>query len=496
MRQGMKRWPRLMLAAATVVALAACQSSQQTRSQSARAPAKPLQPVAEARAAKPATPPKPIRSGPIRIALLAPLSGDYADAGRELANGAAMAVLAPGTDAEILAFDTKADPNGAKAAVAEAALARADIVIGPLFGANAKAVAPDLEVAGLTALAFSNDGSVAGQRVSVMGRAVEAEAARIVRHAAESGARVVAIFGKNDVAGEAAAAQAAREAAAIDGFHVQRALYQPGEDYTAVAKSVERLVTAGGDGGRAADAGRLKTQLDASADPGATLADLAVSAGGIDGATFSGLAAFYDGEIARGVPRPEAVNAVIGRYMTAGGPGGRPDAVLLTVGGAELSTVAPMFQLYDADVLGVRLLGLSGWSAMDPARARELHGGRFAVAPFNEAFELEYERLFGVYPTELASVAYDAVKVALAATDRAVARPAPAGAPAAAGRVAGAHGFVRVSDGGLALRPLEVLEMGPLGFTPVEQPRIVDPAASAPTPAVVLTPPAAAGAGS
>lgn len=494
MRQGMKRWPRLMLAATAAIGLAACQSSQQTRSQ-APAPAKPLQPVADARAAKPVAPPKPIRSGPIRIALLAPLSGDYADAGRELANGAAMAILAPGSDAEILAFDTKADPNGAKAAVADAALARADIVIGPLFGANAKAIAPDLEVAGLTALAFSNDGSVAGPRVSVMGRAVEAEAARIVRHAAESGARVVAVFGRNDVAGEAAAAQAAREAAAIDGFQIQRALYQPGEDYTAVAKSVEQLVTGGDDGGRAANAGRLKTQLDASADPGATLAELATSVGGTEGATFSGLAAFYDGEIARGAPRPEAVNAVIGRYMTAGGPAGRPDAVLLTVGGAELSTIAPMFQLYDADVLGVRLLGMSGWSAMDPARARELHGGRFAAAPFNEAFELEYERLFGVYPTELASVAYDAVKVALAATDRAVARPAPEGAPAAAGRVAGAHGSVRVSEGGLALRPLEVLEMGPLGFTPVEQPRIVDPAAP-PPPAVVLTPPATAGAGS
>lgn len=500
MRRQVRRWRAGVLATALAVGLAACQSTQQNRQTGARPTPKPLKPVAQTKApgdSRSAVQLKPPRSGPIRIALLAPLSGEYADAGGELANGAAMAIFATdGVDAEIMAFDTKANADGARSALAEAAAARADIVVGPLFGANAEAIAPGLQAAGLYALAFSNNGDVAGPRVAVMGRAVETETARIVRHAAESGARRVALFGRADAVGEAATAQALREAAAMNGFFVQRALYQPGADYTEVAKSVRDLVRAGGDGGRAAEAGRLKARLDVSPDPGATLDELALAAPLSEREMLQELAVFYEGEVARGVRRPQAVNGVIGRFMAAAGPTGRPDAVLLTVSGAELSTVAPMFQLYDADTLGLRLMGLASWSALDPARARELHGGRFASPPNGGAFDTKYERLFGVFPTDLASVAYDAVRVALEASQRSLGRPVAPAAAVAVGDVDGAHGPVRIAERGLALRPLEVVELAPDGFLSVDGPRIVEPAApqapvlTAPPPASATVPPA------
>lgn len=478
MPQRMTCLPRLLLTVAVAAGLAACQSGQQNQPTAERPTTRTLKPVAQKQPVEPRDPQAPLRGGPIRVALLAPLSGDFADAGRELANGAAMAMFdTTGVEAELFAFDTRADQTAAQAALDQAVRQRADVVVGPLFGANAKAIAPGLEAAGLTALVFSNDSSVVGPNVWVTGRTVEIEATRIVRHAAESGARVVAVFGRADAVGEAAAAQAAREAAAIEGFYVRRALYAPGTDYTAIARSVEALIVSdGGAGGLAADAGRLKSQLDASVDPADTLARLAAGKTGPEQAVFQDLAAFYGQQISAGARRPQAVNAVIGRYMAGDAPRGRADAVLLTVGGAELSTIAPMFQLYDADAAGLRLLGLSTWSAMDPARARELHGGRFADELYNDAFDAKYERLFGAYPSELAAVSYDAVRLALAASERAAARPVPSGAVAAAGEIPGARGPVRVSAAGLALRPMEVIELGPAGFVPVDPARIVDPA--------------------
>ncbi len=475
----MPRFPshawRTLLAAVLAGGLAGCQSSQSV----APAPARPLEPVRQAGPQPPPTPLTAMRSGPLRIALLAPFSGDFGEAGREIANGAAIALFeAPENAAEIIAFDTNADAAKTREALEHAVGARADLVIGPLFGANAAAVAPDLEAANLIALTFSNDGSIAGPRIAVMGRAVQAEATRIIRQAAADGAHTIAVFGKADPVGLAAAAQAEREAAATTGLAVRPILYAADASYTDIARNVKRLIDAGGrDLARASNAERLEAQLNAAPDPAETLTRLAAGRVGPERDLLQDLAGLYGQMTQGGANRPSALNAVVARYRTAGGLGsGGVDAVLLTIGGAELSTVAPMFQLYDADTAGVRLLGLSNWSEMDPARARELHGGRFPAEPYSDAFDIKYEAAFGAAPSELAGVAYDAVKLALASSGAGAARPTPMAALAAAGDVQGARGLVRISTVGIALRPLEVLEMQATGLLPVDPARIVDPA--------------------
>ncbi|MEQ9125317.1 MAG: penicillin-binding protein activator, partial [Alphaproteobacteria bacterium] len=157
------RMARGIASLAAVAVLAACASNAPPP----RAPEKVLQPVGRTTAPA-ATQQASARTGPLRIALLAPLSGDFADAGRELVNGAAMALFeTPEADAEIMAFDTKGDAEAARTALAAAVDGRADVVVGPLFGRNAGAIAPDLAAAGLAALAFSNDGAAAGPNVVV-----------------------------------------------------------------------------------------------------------------------------------------------------------------------------------------------------------------------------------------------------------------------------------------------------------------------------------------
>ncbi|MGZ0188490.1 MAG: hypothetical protein ACKVH0_10885, partial [Alphaproteobacteria bacterium] len=65
-------------------------------------------------------------------------------------------------------------------------------------------------------------------------------------------------------------------------------------------------------------------------------------------------------------------------------------------------------------------------------------------------------------------------------------RPIQAAALIEAGEIDGATGPVRMSESGISLRPLEVLEMRPNGVFPVDPARIVDPAEP-------VTPPVSAG---
>jgi ABC-type branched-subunit amino acid transport system substrate-binding protein len=482
MQRNLWRFGNICLALGVLTALAACQSDDQPRPTTQRAnnppprigPVRvPPTPVAQA-------PVVPIRTGPLRIALLAPLSGDFSDAGRDLANGAAMALLdAPAAAAEILTFDTAGDAAMTEVAFQKAVDSQADIIVGPLFGKNAQAITGLLESSDLSALSFSNDGSAAGGRLMIMGRAVQWETARIVRHAASAGALTIAVFGKADAIGNAAADQAEQDAfSAPGGINVRRALYAADTDYTAIARKVQSLLhSRGRNTARSTNAEALKAQLDGSQDPGAELARLSTTRLGTEGAVFRELATFYARMVAAGTQRPSAVNAVVNRYRTLGGLGSSGvDAVLLTIGGVELSTIAPMFQLYDAQASGVRLLGLSSWNDIDPTRARELHGGRFASEPYSDAFDARYEGAFAAESSELAAVAYDAVKLALAAHQISNSRPIPTAALVAAGQIDGATGSVRMSESGISLRPLEVLEMRPDGVFPIDPAKIVDPA--------------------
>jgi len=475
------RMARGLASFAAVALLAACASNTPPP----RAPDRVLQPVGRTQAPA-AVQPAPSRTGPLRIALLAPLSGDFADAGRDLVNGAAMALFeTPGADAEIMAFDTKGDAEAARTALAAAVDGRADVVVGPLFGRNAGAIAPDLAAAGLAALAFSNDGGAAGPNVVVMGRAVETETARIVRQAADDGARAIAVFGRRDAVGLAAAAQAMAEASATPGLVVSPALYDAGAGYTDIAREVQRLVSARGAAtGTTARSAALESELDAAVDPAIALAARGADPADPESGLYRDLADLYRRMTSGGASREQATAAALQRYRAATSVGGgRVDAVLLTVGGAELSTVAPMFQLYDADTAGIRLLGLGNWVEMDPARARELHGGRYPAEAPGGDFEARYQAAYGQPPSELSAVAYDAARLALRAGDGfGTPRPTPMSAFATAGEVEGAHGPVRMSAGGLALRPLEVLELQPTGLVPVDPPRIVEPALPAGAP--------------
>ena len=87
----------------------------------------------------------PVATGPMRVAILAPLTGDFAPIGQQLVNATAIALFEDQqTPVELLPFDTRGTPEGAAEAANSALRQRADMVIGPLFGKHVPVVRQNL----------------------------------------------------------------------------------------------------------------------------------------------------------------------------------------------------------------------------------------------------------------------------------------------------------------------------------------------------------------
>jgi len=144
-----------------------------------------VQPSPPAVAAAPALAP---RLGPARVGLLVPLSGPGSALGEDLLDAAQLALFDVGqTDLELLPRDTGDQPQKAEAAARSALDAGAELLIGPLYGRSAVAVAPVAAARGVNVIAFSNDASVARPGLYVLGFRPEEQIERIVRYAAAQG---------------------------------------------------------------------------------------------------------------------------------------------------------------------------------------------------------------------------------------------------------------------------------------------------------------------
>ncbi|QUL38729.1 penicillin-binding protein activator [Erythrobacter sp. JK5] len=122
-----------------------------------------------------------------RVALLVPMSGEAGAVGQSLANATTMALI--DTNANNLRITTYDTSQGASAAARRAIADGNALILGPLLAGNVPAVQAQARPAGVPAIAFSNDTSVASADVFVMGHIPEQSIARSVRYARQQGAR-------------------------------------------------------------------------------------------------------------------------------------------------------------------------------------------------------------------------------------------------------------------------------------------------------------------
>ncbi|HEX8124096.1 MAG TPA: penicillin-binding protein activator [Allosphingosinicella sp.] len=169
--------------AALAMSLAGCQLVPKSRPElpPAELPDEVEPPLNEAPG--PQLPPEEMRH---RVAVLVPTSGANAGVGQSIANAANLALLdAGGERIRITVYDTA---RGGAAAAANQALADGNgLFLGPLLAEDVRAVAPVARRADVPVIAFSNDSSVAGNGVYLMGFTPGQSISRVVAHARSVG---------------------------------------------------------------------------------------------------------------------------------------------------------------------------------------------------------------------------------------------------------------------------------------------------------------------
>ena len=195
----------------------------------------------EDNAPAPAPAPLPADEGRHRVALLVPLSGTHGAAGQAVANATTMALL--DTNATKLRITTYDTSLGAPAAAARAVADGNKLILGPLLGEDALAVAQTARSAQVPVISYTGDDSVAGGNVFVMGSIPAQSIARVVRYARAQGAtRFAALIPLGDY-GERAGKAMIASVRAAGGQLVGMESYDRTDG--AVANAVKRLKARG-----------------------------------------------------------------------------------------------------------------------------------------------------------------------------------------------------------------------------------------------------------
>lgn len=201
----------------------------------------------------PATPPPPSDPGESvgpglptdtdrhRVALLVPQTGPNADVGTAIANATTMALL--DTRTERLRITTYDTALGAAAAARQAVADGNKLILGPLLSEDVAAVAPIARGAKIPVLSFSNDSSVAGNGVFIMGFVPGQSVERIVAFSRAKGHQRFGALVPKNVYGDRSAA--AFRAAVAEAGGTLVALESYDRSATALTGAARRVANAG-----------------------------------------------------------------------------------------------------------------------------------------------------------------------------------------------------------------------------------------------------------
>lgn len=403
----------------------------------------------------------------MRVAVLAPLTGDYAPIGQQLVNATALALFeneqAP---FEIVPFDTKGTPSGAREAANAAQNERVDMVIGPLFGRHVAPVRQALSSDNVAILAFTNDTEQAGGNVFVMGLSVDSQIEKLAEFLRNSNRGRLLVFGPdNDYTARAIAS--VRSLASQNRVELVRAAtFAEGADFNSISQQVKQLTDY--DRRRAdwrAYESRLVASVRQSDDPAGVLRSEAARypEGSIRHRMLRGMASVYGQHISRG--RNQALSEVVARIQGVdASPADDFDAVLLPFGSDNLVAVGSMLDLYNAGLPFSQVVGTNLWQQANLTREPSFHQAWYTdleqttLEPFTRSYRAAYQE----EPDPIAVLGYYAGRVAseAAAQKMRPVNPSFVNRPEGFGSQAGQ---VQFGPDNLMRQPLSVYEVTPDG---------------------------------
>lgn len=149
--------------------------------------------------------PKIDTSAPIAVALLVPRGGTGSDnlLAQNLENAARMAIRdLDGVEIDLRVYGTAGNAQTAATMASQAVSEGAKIILGPVYGEAANAVGVAVASKGVNVLSFSNNPTIAGGNVYVLGPTFANTANRMVSYAKRNGRGKIAILNGQDVAGQ------------------------------------------------------------------------------------------------------------------------------------------------------------------------------------------------------------------------------------------------------------------------------------------------------
>jgi ABC-type branched-subunit amino acid transport system substrate-binding protein len=367
----------------------------------------------------------------IRVALLLPFDSKRADI-RALSNSlynAAQLALFEFNRPNILLIPkaTGGSAAGAQAAAEDAIREGADLIIGPLFAEEVSAVGPVAQASNVPVVAFSTDQRVAGRGVYLLSFPPDEDVNRIVDYAVTHGmTNFAALFPENEY-----------------GDRVRAVFEQAVTDHGSHIAAVDSYPTS---------AEGMTGPVQRIANYGARHAALLAKRAELKKAN--------DAEGLKALEKRDTIGDV--NYQ----------AVFLPEGGQRLKALAPLLPYYDVDPRKVKFLGTGLWD--DPSLQREpsLEGGWYPAPPpeAHDQFVTRYSRVYGGTPPRIASLAYDAVSLAVALSQRLEGQRFTPEALTTPDGFAGVDGIFRFLPDGHTERGLAIMEMHATG------PTVIDPA--------------------
>lgn len=347
-----------------------------------------------------------VGSGGLKVGLILPTGGfdQTAAIAKGMKQASELALFdADRRDIQLIVKDDKGTPEGAKAATEEALKEGAEIILGPLLARSVAGAAEAARAARVPVLTFSNDRTVAGNGVYVLGFSPEQDAERVADYAARQGKQRFAALVPDDAYGT------------------------------------------------------------------------------VIGAAFKAAVARNGGTMVAFETYPAGANAMIGpsrriveAARAAEGAGAPLDAVFLPGGQDVLPQLGPLLTYSGFDGVKVKLLGSGAWEFASIGSNDAFVGGWYAGPDPQgwRAFQAKFTKAFGQAPPRVASLAFDAMSLAISLSAEPPGQRFTAAALTRAAGFQGVDGTLRLSTSGLAERELAVLEVQKLGS------RVIEPATS------------------
>ncbi|SEQ11721.1 penicillin-binding protein activator [Thalassovita taeanensis] len=145
-------------------------------------------------------------SAPVPVALLVPRGGGNSGddlLAQSLENAARLAISdLEGASIDLRVYSTGGSPAQAQAQALQAVSDGAKIILGPVYGEEANAVAVAVAPKGINVLSFSNNTTIAGGNLFILGPTFQNTANRLVSYAARHGKDRIVIAHDSTVAGQ------------------------------------------------------------------------------------------------------------------------------------------------------------------------------------------------------------------------------------------------------------------------------------------------------